>query len=1229
MKDNGGLKLEPRKAAQVLQDILVRRPAFLPELLPQRGAPSWALLEIFVRYLQVVISRLNQAPDKNLLAFLDMLGLSLLPAQAARAPVVFQPLPEAVDGRIPAGTRLGAMATGQSDPISFETEHTIALTGARLVEVKTVWPAQDSYADHTLAMAGGQPFRLFKPGQPVAHELYLSHNRLFAFKTGATVEIAADLGRTGSAPLQIAWEYWDGQVWRGFKPFDVQDEPVSQDGTAGFTRSGVITLQAECGQSASKQVYGWSPFWVRGRLDQPLPPDPAAILPTLQRLRVRAAMDRPLPPDCHTGLSPDQAFTGGSRLDLSKNFFPLGRRPDQDSVFYFSSEEVFSKPGAQVTLCFHEVQTPEKEAAVLTKQYELDVDKAKEKLKEIVFNTATVIIDAAKVVAVLAEKILLPGLLDPAKDLGTEITNLENARTELSLTHELPQLWDAIEKVRDTAVKVQNAMSPIIVGATYDFFWGMKKLNEQITKQSIYQAGIDAKNAVTQAVATLNNLVDLSPMEAAAAGGKAPPQLSAPELAWEYWNGRSWRDLSLAASSPEVQQFLAPGSITFSVPLDLEPATVNGLTARWLRVRLAAGSFQRLRLVSWYDATNRMTNFFPIIENHPPVLCHLFLGYAYRSPWEQPEHCLTYNDFQFEWHSEAARWPGPAFAPFRAMTDVFPTLYLGFDRPLPNDLISLYLDLEEQEAVAPALEWECWDGKNWRRLLVNDETANFTQPGMVTFIAPEVSPRPRVAISSAGGSYITLKNALEAAVFKAGDRLLLQQDDKKETAVIRRIQGEVLEPETPLAETYSGGTITLAGLPRFGAALDWVRARLQEGDTPVQPQFLGIYANATWALQVQTVENELLGSGTGEPQQSCFFSHIPVLPGEQVEVRELEGQRAEVELPLLREELLQQGFSEEDLRLVHDPRTGAVKEVWVCWRHRPYLFFSGPEERHYRLERAKGRLCFGDGQHGKLPTVGANNIRSTRYRAGGGLPGNVPAGKIIQILSPVPSVQGVTNPRAADGGADGEDLFGVKTRGPQDLRHRWRALAACDYEALAKEAAPGVAAARALPATAPNGRPAPGWVTVIIVPQSLEPQPHPSLELRRRVQEYLWTRTPATVSRQHLAVVGPTYLPVGVRARVAPLQAEEAGGLEDDIRAALSAFLHPLRGGVENYGGPFGRNVYLSDVASVLEGVAGVDYVTELNLLLNDVPQGDCVEVPADRIVVAGPVYLEMVASEG
>jgi predicted phage baseplate assembly protein len=248
-----------------------------------------------------------------------------------------------------------------------------------------------------------------------------------------------------------------------------------------------------------------------------------------------------------------------------------------------------------------------------------------------------------------------------------------------------------------------------------------------------------------------------------------------------------------------------------------------------------------------------------------------------------------------------------------------------------------------------------------------------------------------------------------------------------------------------------------------------------------------------------------------------------------------------------------------------------------------------------------------------------------QYQTGGGTQGNAAANTVTQLLGGVPFVNGVTNPIAAEGGADAEDLADVRVRGPGVFRHRERALAARDYEALAREASPAVAVARAVPATGPDGRTAPGWVKLVVMPHSQDPQPQPSVGLRQEVHDYVAALAPADLAG--LEVDGPDYWPVGVNVTVTPVQVDQAGPVGVAARQAIQAFLHPLTGGPDGQGWPPGRSVYLSDVAVAVGATPGLDHASELELTLDGIPQGEQVDVPPDRIIVAGPVLVKVQAA--
>ncbi|NLX11323.1 MAG: putative baseplate assembly protein [Chloroflexi bacterium] len=316
-----------------------------------------------------------------------------------------------------------------------------------------------------------------------------------------------------------------------------------------------------------------------------------------------------------------------------------------------------------------------------------------------------------------------------------------------------------------------------------------------------------------------------------------------------------------------------------------------------------------------------------------------------------------------------------------------------------------------------------------------------------------------------------------------------------------------------------------------------------------------------------------------------------------------------------------------DLRLRRD-RNHQVTEAWVRWYSRDHLFLSGPNDRHFLLDRTHGRLIFGDGEHGKLPPQDAP-ILARMYRTGGGKAGNLPVQAISQLLAGIAGVESVFNVRPAEGGADTETLPAFAERGPQTLRGRGRALSPADYETLAREATPAVAVARAIPGLDPAGRRRPGWLTLLIIPHSQEPRPWPSFGLREQIRRAIEADAPAGLAAAHrIHVTGPDYLPVDVEATLAPVEVTAAGEVEHAARLALERFFHPLYGGPEGRGWALGRDVYLSDLAAVLEDVAGLDYVIELMLLREGIMQPGRVAVGDDQIVVAGDIRLKLIEAE-
>ena len=118
-----------------------------------------------------------------------------------------------------------------------------------------------------------------------------------------------------------------------------------------------------------------------------------------------------------------------------------------------------------------------------------------------------------------------------------------------------------------------------------------------------------------------------------------------------------------------------------------------------------------------------------------------------------------------------------------------------------------------------------------------------------------------------------------------------------------------------------------------------------------------------------------------------------------------------------------------------------------------------------------------------------------------------------------------------------------------------------------------------------------GLAELVVVPRQPGLQPSPSLSLIARVREYLLARGTPTLA---LTITEPDWVEVTVTAEVVPVALEEADRLRATIITALEHFLHPLTGGFDSRGWPFGRRPHLSDLYAVLESTRGIQSVRSL-----------------------------------
>ena len=299
---------------------------------------------------------------------------------------------------------------------------------------------------------------------------------------------------------------------------------------------------------------------------------------------------------------------------------------------------------------------------------------------------------------------------------------------------------------------------------------------------------------------------------------------------------------------------------------------------------------------------------------------------------------------------------------------------------------------------------------------------------------------------------------------------------------------------------------------------------------------------------------------------------------------------------------------------------------WQDWTRVESFANTGPDDRHFTLDETSGTIRLGpavvdekgDLQHyGAVPPKAAA-LRVPMYRSGGGAAGTVTRGALNVLKSSLAFITRVENRRPATGGVDGESIDDAKLRGPILLRTRDRAVTAEDFESLAKDAAPEVARVRCATAGDGTGADA-GGVRVYVVPAAAEDElgrirfedMSPPDELTERIRHHLDERR---ILGTRISIEPPAYTPFTVVAEVRPKPKSDPTRLQTACLEALYRYFHPITGGPEGDGWPFGRPLAQGEVFSVLQRVKGVELVENVRLFLADPTQGQRSKDPLDRI---------------
>ncbi|MGI5451045.1 putative baseplate assembly protein [Streptomyces sp. CA-243310] len=242
----------------------------------QQRAPEWTdhnvsdpgvtLVETVAHMADQIVYRLNRVPEKNHLAFLDLVGITLFPPSAARTDVTFWlSAPQEDVILVQAGAEVATLRTEREDAVVFATERDLAVVPCSLSHLVVQHQGQP-VVDRTTDLVEGKDVLCFAEA-PHPGDCMLIGLSAAAPHCALALELDSRVDGVGVDPRQppLVWEAWTEDGW--------QPCEVDRDGTGGLNRPGDVVLHLPAGHVLSRNG-GHEAGWVRCRVTDPLPGQP-------------------------------------------------------------------------------------------------------------------------------------------------------------------------------------------------------------------------------------------------------------------------------------------------------------------------------------------------------------------------------------------------------------------------------------------------------------------------------------------------------------------------------------------------------------------------------------------------------------------------------------------------------------------------------------------------------------------------------------------------------------------------------------------------------------------------------------------------------------------------------------------------------------------------------------------------------------------------------------------
>lgn len=602
------INLDDRTFDDIFNEALRLIPRYCPDWTNHNTSdPGITLLELFSWMTEMTIYRLNKVPDKTYLSLLELMGLSLVTPQSARAIIQFFPV-EGISKNIEikTGTQIAAVVSDAED-IVFETEKNIRVSNAKLISCVNKYKENWNENIESEKLNG---FYIFDSKNEIEHALYVMSDSFKYLENEHYIQLSiTPIQEITSVNAELVkhmfWEFWDGEKWTNLITSSSVNNIHEKDNTIYF--NGGIPIQPV-------EVNGKEGLWIRGILTD-IPSDKNAL--SAKGISLKTIFGG-------MGFSPDACLANYEAkydlIDMNTSFNMFSDNPLYNECFYICADDIFRNKNtkAEITYFFSEtyINQDENKNAAFVYEYWNGNDWVKLNSDDNFIDGTFDLKQSGTVSFTIPEKLSVVSVNNEehlwirvrliTKDfaIGGEYVKDDKDNWIWHFTSKVQS--PEIAKIR---IKYESLKLPPQRCSTFsNFVWKnipaftKGKEDKEITLFDVNESQLPSlyiglSNCLPVGDASIYFRMDetVNQLEQnvfkdfrndALINTAAPRMIN---LQWEYFNGEKWTALSV---SDNTDSFHQSGFVDMVIPEDMSSVEEFGKNLYWLRVTLLSGSFE-------------------------------------------------------------------------------------------------------------------------------------------------------------------------------------------------------------------------------------------------------------------------------------------------------------------------------------------------------------------------------------------------------------------------------------------------------------------------------------------------------------------------------------------------------------------------------------------------------------------------------------------------------------